>query len=68
MSFHGVAIFSVKGIDQRIKFWFMTKSKTVYKIKNTDLNEKSGQLRKNKKNKKQKKTLLQRYKILRQRL
>ena len=36
----------------------MTKSKTVYKIKNTDLNEKSGQLRKNKKNKKQKKTLL----------
>ena len=68
MSFHGVAIVSVKGIDQRIKFWFMTKSKTVYKIKNTDLNEKSGQLRKNKKNKKQKKTLLQRYKILRQRL
>ena len=55
MSFHGVAIVSVKGIDYIIKFWFITKSKTVYKIKNTDLSEKRGQLRKNKKNKKQNK-------------
>ena len=55
MSLHGLAIVSVKGIDYRIKFWFITKSKTVYKIKNTDLSEKSGQLRKNKKNKKQNK-------------
>lgn len=41
---NGFTIFSVRGTDYRTKFQYTTKSKAVYKMKNTDISEKGGQL------------------------
>ena len=41
MNFNDVAIVSVKGSDNRIHFWFMSKDDAINIVKNFDLNEKS---------------------------
>ena len=42
MNFNDVAIFSVKGIEYRILFWYMSKDDAINIMKNSNLNEKSG--------------------------
>ena len=42
MKFIDVAIFSVKGSNFIIHFWYMSKDDAINTIKNSDLNEKSG--------------------------
>ena len=42
--FNDVVIFTFGENDYRIHFWFMAKSKTVDRIKNAVVTEKSGQL------------------------
>ena len=44
MSFNDVVIVIIEGIDYRIHFSFMTKSKAAERMKNTDLGEKGEQL------------------------
>ena len=44
MSLLDVAIASVKGNFYRIHFWYMSKEKSINKIKNSDLRENSGSL------------------------
>ena len=44
MSFNDVVIVIIEGIDYRIHFSFMTKSKATERMKNTDLGEKGEQL------------------------
>ena len=39
MNFNDVAIVSVKGSDNRIHFWFMSKDDAINIVKNFDLNE-----------------------------
>ena len=39
MSFNDVAIASVKGIDYRIHFWYMSKDDGINIMKNSNLNE-----------------------------
>ena len=42
MTFNDVAIVSIKGNDYRIHFWYMTKDYAINKMKNSNLNEKTG--------------------------
>ena len=42
MNFNDVAIFSVKGIEYRILFWYMSKDDAINIMKNSNLNGKSG--------------------------
>ena len=42
MNFNDVDIFSVKGIEYRILFWYMSKDDAINIMKNSNLNEKSG--------------------------
>ena len=44
MNFNCVTIFSVKGSDYRIRFWYMGKNDAINIMKNFKLNEKSGSL------------------------
>ena len=44
MNCNDVAIVSVKGNDQRIHFWYMSKDDVTNIMKNSNLNEKSGSL------------------------
>ena len=44
MNFNDVDIFSVKGSNCRIHFWYMSKDDALNIIANSDLNEKSGLL------------------------
>ena len=44
MSFDNVATDTVKGDDNRINFWFMTKGEAVKRMKNANLSDQSGQL------------------------
>ena len=44
MNFNNVAIFSVKGSDYRIHFWYMRKDDVINIMKSSDLNEKTGLL------------------------
>ena len=44
MNFNDVAIFSVKGSDYRIHFWYMGKDDAINIMKNYNLNENSGSL------------------------
>ena len=44
MNFNGAAIISIKGIDYRIHFWYMSKDDAINIMKNSNLNEKSGLL------------------------
>ena len=39
--FNDIAIFSVKGIDYRIHFWYMSKDEGITILRNADLNEKN---------------------------
>ena len=41
INFNDIAIFSVKGSDYRIHFWYMSKDDAMNIMKNSDLNEKS---------------------------
>ena len=41
MSFHYVAVVSVKKNDYRIHFWYMSKNDAINIMKNSDLNGKS---------------------------
>ena len=47
MSFNDVAVVSVKGSEYRTHFWCMRKDDVIRVMKNSDLNEKSGLLKKN---------------------
>ena len=40
VNFNGVVIFSVKGSDNRIHFWYMSKDDVMNTMKNSDLNDK----------------------------
>ena len=42
MNFNGVAIFSVKGSDYRIHFWYMSKDDAISIMNNSNLNDKRG--------------------------
>ena len=42
INFNDVAIFSVKGNDYRIRFWYMRKDDAISIMNNSDLNEKTG--------------------------
>ena len=42
MNFNDVAIFSVKGSDYRIHFWYMIKDDARNIMKNSNLNERAG--------------------------
>ena len=44
MNFNNVAIFSVKGSDYRIHFWYMRKDDVINIMKSSDLNENTGLL------------------------
>ena len=44
INFNNVAIVSVKGSDNRIHFWYMSKDDAVNVTKNSNLNENSGLL------------------------
>ena len=44
MSFKNLAIFSVKGSDYRIHFWYMSKDDAINIMKNSDLNKENGSL------------------------
>ena len=41
VDFNDVAVVSVKEIDYRIHFWYMSKDDAINIMKNSDLNEKS---------------------------
>ena len=41
MKFFDIAIFSVKGSDYKIHFWYMSKDDAISIMKNSDLNKKS---------------------------
>ena len=41
MKFFDIAIFSVKGRDYKIHFWYMSKDDAISIMKNSDLNKKS---------------------------
>ena len=45
LNFNDVSIFSVKGKDYRIHFWYMSKDDATNIMQNSDLNEKSGLLK-----------------------
>ena len=42
--FNDIAIFSVKGIDYRIHFWYMSKDEGITILRNADLNEKNPEI------------------------
>ena len=42
INFNDVAIFSVEGSDYIIYFWYVRKKNAINKMKNSNLNEKSG--------------------------
>ena len=42
MNFNDVAIVSIKGIDYRIHFWYMSKDQAMNIMHNSNLNEKTG--------------------------
>ena len=44
MNFNYVIIFSVKGSDYRIRFWYMSNNDAINIMKNFKLNEKIGSL------------------------
>ena len=44
INFNNVAIVSVKGSDNRIHFWYMSKDDAINVTKNSNLNENSGLL------------------------
>ena len=44
VNFNNVAIVNVRGSDYRIHFWYMCKNYAINKMKNSNLNEKSGSL------------------------
>ena len=44
MNFNDVAIVSIKGIDYRIHFWYMSKDEAISVMCNSSLNEKTGLL------------------------
>ena len=44
MNFNDVAIFSVKGSDKRIQFWYLSKNDAINIMKNSNINEKSRSL------------------------
>ena len=44
MNFNDATIFSVKGRDYKIHFWYMNKNDAISIIKNSNLNEKGGSL------------------------
>ena len=44
MSFNDVAIVSIKGSDNRIHFWYMSKNDAISIMHNTNLNDKTGTL------------------------
>ena len=44
MNFNDVAIVSVKGSDNKIHFWFMSRNDAINIMKGSNLNEKSGLL------------------------
>ena len=44
MSFNDIAIVSIKESDYKIHFWYMSKDHAINKMKNSDLNEKTGLL------------------------
>lgn len=48
VSFNDFAVPTVRRNDYRINFWFTTENKVLYRGKNTDLNEKTGDYEKNK--------------------
>ena len=49
MSFNDIAIFSVKGYDYRIRFWYMRKDEVINVLRNVDLTEKKMEHYKTKK-------------------
>ena len=44
VNFINIAIFSIKGSEYRIHFWYMSKSNAINIMKSSSLNEKSGSL------------------------
>ena len=44
MNFNDGAIVSINGSDYRIHFWYMSKDDAINKVKNSNLDEKSGLL------------------------
>lgn len=42
MIFDDLVIFIAKGHDERINFWFRTKSEALYRMENDDLSKKKG--------------------------
>ena len=44
ISVEDVAIVTIRGDDNKIHFWFMTKNEAVDRMKNADLSEESGRL------------------------
>ena len=44
INFIGIAIFSIKGSEYRIHFWYMSKNNAINIMKSSSLNEKSGSL------------------------
>ena len=44
INFNDVAIVSIKGIDYRIHFWYMSKDDAISIMNNSSLNEKTGLL------------------------
>ena len=42
MGFNDVAIFSIKGNDYRIHFWYMSKNDAIAIMPNSNLNDKNG--------------------------
>ena len=44
ISVEDVAIVTIRGEDNKIHFWFMTKNEAVDRMKNADLSEESGRL------------------------
>ena len=44
MNFNDVAIVSIKGSDNRIHFWYMSKDDATNRMNNSTLNEKMGVL------------------------
>ena len=46
MSFNDVAIVSIKGIDYRIQFWYMSKNDAIVLTTNSNLKDENGILEK----------------------
>ena len=44
MNFNDVTVASIKGIDYRIHFWYMSKDEVISMMHNSNLNEKTGLL------------------------